>query len=270
MLFDLNINYAQTNPPKTELIIIGTLHSPNKLYNGDSLYEAILKVKPDVLLIEADSLSGYFKKNMQLKVPTWKSNLGRSIGAFDKFGPEEKAMYQYLQLNQDLKVLPFDMKIADRNKFVKEFLSEEAEYFNAAKYAYNNDLMNLNMRLLYEKAWEVNKKYRTYDDSSLYSFNQPTFQDITRNWKSVETNLFKIFIDSISYMKKYTEIIKAHDNFWENRNIIMAENITSIVNLYQGKRIVVFVGVLHKYFLYDLLIPKQIENQFMIREYYNY
>ena len=47
--------------PITDVIIIGVKHSPNPSFNSDSLFKVVANLKPDVILVEQDSVSSTYK-----------------------------------------------------------------------------------------------------------------------------------------------------------------------------------------------------------------
>jgi hypothetical protein len=54
------------------IYIIGVIHSENQFRNIDSLLKILKDIKPDLILSETDSLSGYFKSDYTLvEPPKW-------------------------------------------------------------------------------------------------------------------------------------------------------------------------------------------------------
>lgn len=72
--------------------------------------------------------------------------------------------------------------------------------------------------------------------------------------------------DSISYAEGY----KRASAFWDLRNQTMSKNILHFVAQYKGSRIVVLNGYFHRYYLNELVKPKQDELGFVVKEFYEY
>ena len=55
LIFLLIINsksFGQTDSSKTEIIIIGTIHTGNKIFNHKTLHKLLKKLNPDIILNE--------------------------------------------------------------------------------------------------------------------------------------------------------------------------------------------------------------------------
>ena len=50
LIIHFTIAFGQSETSQTEIIIIGTIHSGNKIFNHKTLYEILKKNKPDIIL----------------------------------------------------------------------------------------------------------------------------------------------------------------------------------------------------------------------------
>lgn len=243
----LNKAYSQT-----ELCIVGEVHEERTYMNSDSIYNILLKIKPDVILIELDSAC--FTSDFHF------------IYELDSLeGNQNKGTEKYrLQHKVDLR--PFDM--SGRN-----------EWYRKANYFDNQNKMWGDVLNLYEMN-ELSKKDREDVDliRLVMNYNGMTFNSVrdlnvnmTVKFLSVrEKIIYPKMLSIIENTEKlqhwidFARIWKAH---WFERNAIMADNIKKITNEYKNKRIVVLVGLEHKPGLLDLL---ENSTDYVIREYWTY
>jgi hypothetical protein len=220
--------------------------------NRDSIYNILLKIKPDVILIELDS--SYFTSDFRFNIdpdPFWGNQM---LGA-----------YKYYSLHKvDLR--PFDIQGRD-------------EWYRETNYFDNQNKMWNDVLRLYEKN-ELSKKNK--EDVELIqlvmNYNGITFSSV----KDLNVNMTVKFLsvrEKIIYSKMVSIIENTEDLHhwiyfarqweaqWYERNAIMAENIKKIASDYKDKRIVILVGLEHKPGLLDLL---ENSTDFIIREYWTY
>ena len=237
---------------QTELCIVGEVHEECSYMNRDSVYNILLKIKPDVILIELDS--SFFTSDFSFNIdpdPFWGNQM---LGA-----------YKYHSLHKvDLR--PFD--IQGRN-----------EWYRKTNYFDNQDKMWNDVLRLYENN-ELSKKDK--EDVELIqlvlNYNGMTFSSV----KDLNMNMTVKFLslrEKIIYSKmlsiiENTEKLQHWIGFaqqwaahWYERNAIMANNIKKIASEYKGKRVVILVGLEHKPGLLDLLDNS---TDFIIREYWTY
>lgn len=239
---------------QTELCIVGTFHNESSYINSDSIYNILLKAKPDIILIELDST--FFTDNFNFDLNKYPDLLStnENIGA-EKYHSQHKV---------DLR--PFDM--TGRNEYYKE-----TNYFD------NQNKMWSEVLGLYERS-ELSKKDK--EDVELIrlimNYNGMTFSSV----KDLNVNMTVKFLslrEKIIYSKMvsiventeklyhWIDFARQWEAHWYERNSIMADNIKKIANDYKNKRIVVLVGLEHKPGLLDLL---QESTDFVIQEYWTY
>ena len=111
---------------KTKVYIIGVVHTANERRNSDSLMKILGDIRPDLILDETDTLSGYFKKDYTLAKPSWRYNVARSLRLARDMPPENKAMYRYVAMDPSVKALPFDIAIPRRRRYIRRMERNDA------------------------------------------------------------------------------------------------------------------------------------------------
>lgn len=250
---------------RTELVLLGTVHQPVQNFTPDSLYNILVKIKPDLILFEVDS--SFFTKDFDFK-KTWESNENiATVKYMSKFNVDVRP-YEFTGRNEYRRKIgsrPTDskaLKLLDsfyRNnqlnslhkKNYKRFL-EANDTLNSFAYlgarAFNNSKT--------DKTAEIRQKYHYKELLSIMS-EYPIFSN---------TYHVKNDGDSISYYEGY----KKASEFWDLRNHTMSKNILHFIKEYRGKKIIVLNGYFHRYYLNSLIKPKKEALNFVIKEYYDY
>jgi len=234
-------------------------------FTSDSLYNILVRIKPDLILFEVDS--SFFTKDFKFK-ETWESN-------------ENIATVKYMD-NFDLDVRPYEftgrndyrIKIGSRPTDSKASELLESLYMN-------NRLDPLN-KSIYEAYLKVNDSLNSFAYLGARFFNRPKVDEIAKRRQEYQyEHLLKIMAeypifsdtyyvknngDSISYFEGY----KRASEFWDLRNRTMSKNILHFIREYDYEKIVVLNGYFHKYYLDSLIKPKQGELNFTVREFYEY
>jgi len=240
---------------QTEICIIGEVHEECAYMNRDSVYNILFRIKPDVILIEADSslFTSDFHFNLE-KYPNLLST-NQNIGA-----------YQY-HSKQKVDLRPFDMEGV-------------GNWYKKTNYNDNQDKMWDEIFSLYEKN-ELDKKDKDdfeliqlvldYADKMIFNSVKDINVNMTVKFFSVREKIIYprvlSIIENTEKLHHWIDFARIWATHWDERNAIMAENIKKIANDYKDKRIVVLVGMQHKPGLLDLLANSR---DFVIREYWTY
>ena len=240
---------------QTELCIVGTMHEERTYFNSDSIYNILLRIKPDVILIELDSsfFTNDFHFDLEKEPDLLSTN--ENIGA-------HKYQSKYIV---DLR--PFD--VSGRN-----------EWYRTTNYFDNQDKMLNDVLSLYEKN-ELSKNDKEDVELVLYALkvgSEVTFRSAqelnsdvsSKFWALRQKILYPKMVSVVENTEKlhhWIDFAQQWETHWYERNAIMADNIKKIVSDYNNKRIVVLVGNEHKPGLLDLL--KDLTD-FVIREYWTY
>ena len=252
-------------PKRTELVLLGTVHQPIKNFTPDSLYNILVKIKPDLILFEVDS--SFFTKEFQFK-KTWESN-------------ENIATVKYMN-NFDVDVRPYEF--TGRNEYRIKIGSRptDSRALKLLDSLYkSNQLDSLNNNI-YQNFLEINDSLNSFAYLGARAFNNPHTDKTAEIRQEFQYNrLLKIMTqypifsdtyyhkkdnDSISYLEGY----KKASEFWDVRNRTMSKNILHFISAYDYKKIVVLNGYFHRYYLNALIAPEQDELNFTVKEFYEY
>lgn len=265
LLVFLGILLFNCKKNKTELIILGTVHKPIKSFEPDSLYNILLKIKPDLILFEVDS--SFFTKEFNF-IKTWGSN-------------ENIATIKYMK-NFKVDVRPYEF--TGRNEYRKKIGARptDSKALKVLDSLYKNDQLDSVSKQTYGHFLNLNDTLNSFAFQGAKAFNNSKSDKISearQRYKYKEllkimekypifskTYFIKSNNDSISYLKGY----KKASEFWDLRNQTMAKNILHFVKEYKGSRIVVLNGYYHRYYLNHLIKPKQDNLRFIIKEFYDY
>ncbi|MEP2669320.1 MAG: hypothetical protein ABJH04_10020 [Cyclobacteriaceae bacterium] len=250
---------------KTELVLLGTVHQPIQNFTPDSLYNILLKIKPDLILFEVDS--SFFTDDFEFN-RTWDSN-------------ENIATIKYME-NFDVDVRPYEF--TGRNEYRIKIGSRPTDdkAIELLDSLYRSNQLDSLHKAIYEKFLELTDSLNSFAYNGARAFNNSNTDKVAQIRQQYQyTELLKLinkypifsntfFVkednDSISYAEGY----KRASEFWDLRNQTMSKNILHFVNLYAGKRIIVLNGYNHRYYLNSLIKPKQDELGFVIRDFYEY
>lgn len=257
--------FCSCTSKRTELVLLGTVHQPVQNFTPDSLYNILVKVKPDLILFEVDS--SFFTKEFDFK-KTWESN-------------ENIATVRYMN-NFDVDVRPYEF--TGRNEYRLKIGSRPTD--NKAlelldSFYKNNQLNSLNNRK-YQNFLKANDTLNSFAYLDAKAFNNPETDraaEIRQKYHYKELlgimSEYPIFSDTY-YVKSdgdsisYYEGFKRASEFWDLRNQTMAKNILHFVRAYHGKKIIVLNGYFHRYYLNSLLRHKEEKLNFTIKEFYEY
>lgn len=251
---------------RTELVLLGTVHQPVQNFTPDSLYNILVKIKPDLILFEVDS--SFFTSEFDFK-KTWDSNENiATVKYMNNFDNVDVRPYEFTGRNE------YRIKIGSRPTDSKALGLLDSLYRN-------NQLDSLNKRT-YQNFLEANDSLNSFAYLGARAFNSSKTDEaaeIRQKYQYKELlsimSEYPIFSntyhikndgDSISYYEGY----KKASEFWDLRNHTMAKNILHFIREYDYERIVVLNGYFHRYYLNSLIEPKEKELNFTIKEFYEY
>ena len=251
--------------PKTELILLGTVHQPVENFNADSLYNILVSISPDVILYEVDS--SFFTDQFEFKT-SWKSN-------------EFKATSKYVELKEVI-IRPYDF--TGRNEYRRAIGSRPTDGLAKALLdsLYQASQLNPADQLLYESYLQINDTLNALAYYGVSSFNNPTTDSIAQirqqlQYESLANIMeqYSVFSDihyqmengdSISFLDGY----KRAGEFWKMRNEAMSKHILHFTKVFPRKRILALNGFFHRYYLNKLLQPACEQHDFVIKNFDEY
>ncbi len=231
--------FGQSAISRTEIIIIGTIHSGNKLFNHRTLFEVLKKNKPDIILWEQ---STKFKRVFGLRTATFLKMWEPGI--------EQLALQKYSRLYKDIPILPFDTIITSRSKYLKSLREVNEAFYDRLSFAKKS----VPDSIIYADFVSKHNNYYSFIDSSTLSrINKADIIDQSRDlYLSEETVLLplgKKYISDSSVVDEFNNLFQ----FWNARNAHMVNQIQKYSKQFAGKKIIILTGLNHRYYLQDKL-----------------
>jgi hypothetical protein len=240
--------------PLTDIVVLGTVHSATANYTTQDLVRILNQVSPDVVLFEypADMMTPSFE---------FKSLVKGSV--------EQEAVIEYVR-RTGAKIRPYD--IDGRNAFY-----ERTKYF-ARQRQCNQELgAEIDAKRLGADAQKIadaldaaNGRRDAIGRSSPREIN--SFQSDTaineKQW---------LMQQGIPEILRLTPALKGCESFWDlsraewtRRNNEMVRNIKRLAAEFAGKRLVVFCGYEHRYWLRSGLHDRDEQPGYVVKEYWEY
>ncbi len=257
------------NNEQTIVVIIGVSHTETRFVNTDSLLLVLQKVKPDLILDEMQSPSGYYTKEKELRELPASYKLRTKLGIGNKLPPEKMVLYEYRKIDPSIIIRPFDIYIEDRNKYIRQDSEWENKFFgivNDPKYFNTFSSYQIDLFLQYTR---LNNFLYDLTQKSYFDMNQPDVSDSLRKMIALSDPFIISIVDSVAVAGSLKPYYDKKKNFWRERNEKMASNIIEYIQEYPGKRIAVLTGLLHKYYLMDLLHQAPRRDLFKVVEFYD-
>jgi hypothetical protein len=260
-IYSQNISYSnpEKNSPNVQnVIIVGTYHLGNKQMTGDSLYNLIKKISPDLLLTEALTINE--------KGPL-KYKIGRLFG-FARYNIEYLTEKKIKENGSLLQVLPYDMNLGNRLHYVEQRNKINRKAWKNINKFINSAEISAHQKDIFIKYISVdNFLGNYYKTKDLYGINRPNISDSVEMRMDILYNEILPIIKTNQKLIEAANFIESEKKIWDDRNNIMANNIISILNTHNNNKIIIVLcGHFHVYYLHKLLTPLQKENNFQLKE----
>lgn len=249
----------------SELVLLGTVHSPVENFNADSLYQILEKIKPDIILYEVDS--SFFDKAF---------NFQKDLNSNEYF-----ATSRYLK-NSRAVIRPYDFTGRNEYRINAGSRPADSKTLKMLDSLYGEKLLDQAQSQVYKEYMRLTETLNSFAYKGAKAFNNPRTDSIAAlrqfyqyekllelvrsNAVFGETHVEKPDGERISYREGY----QLASGFWHMRNQAMAKHILQMLEEFRGKRIVVLNGYFHRYYLITQLKPKQEAHSFQIKEFYEY
>ncbi|AQX52366.1 hypothetical protein [Elizabethkingia anophelis] len=250
----------QNQYKKSQLIILGTIHSGAENINTNSVYKILSDFKPDIILLEAES--NIFEKENVLK------------SDFDGINSNEfQATLKYQKENPGVQIKPAELE--GRNNYRKELgiYSEAGFVFNKIEELDKKGELKLSDQekkhlLQFDSYWEAVDNIAKQDLKTVNSKQSDAIVDSLMQYQYIRTraivnnhNEFTKFRLLSSKSKTDTITYKEYFNNWAHfegnlRNEGIAKNVIRYYKENPGKKIILLTGFKHRFF-----IKKYLENQ---------
>jgi hypothetical protein len=266
IVYGQNLNLPDSQ--KTKIYIIGVVHFENQFRNSDSLLKMLIDIRPDLILSETDTLSGYFKSDSTLVEPPKWYKIARKLNAGRKMPPEMEVLYRYREINNSLSIYPFDMVIRNRKQYDANQSENENKWVSSLNYASSNNMIPVWALQPHKEFINYNNWFFEISQSSYIYMNRTVITDSIRQMMKLENEYFPRVIDSVQILSGYKQWNNQNTNDWFIRNDIMTKNIIKYIERFKPKKVVVFTGLLHKYILTDLLNYYNNQQNYKLVEYF--
>ncbi len=252
--------------PITDVILIGTKHNPNPVYNSDSLMKAVVNLNPDVILIEQDSTSYTFKRGTFRRMPDWSVFL-MNLFKRNSLQVEGTMLYRYHHEFPRIIIKPCDVAFngAERERYRESYLKLEENFSKAMSRAYDNKEMSAYREKVHTGRRElISQLWQLLDNGKLEDFNSDSSTQLIRDLETLDAVHFSALVDSVPSLKAFAERVHKGLQHARYRDEVMVQQILRFVHEFRGKRIVVITGALHRYFQLDHLAPKTEQYHFRL------
>jgi len=250
---------------RPRIYIIGVVHTETKYRNADSLLIILKDIRPDLILSEMDTLSGYFRPDYSLVKPPGWYRAARKLRLARKMGPEFEVLYSYLKQDPTVRIHPYDIDIPNR----KNYTREEHDWMEALEKAYDRGELPAELDTTYKNYIKLFELYYFMNGLSYSQLNRKTLSDSMRNNIMMEERLSKKLVQEAPVLAPYRDWQTLHFMNWNHRNQVMADNIIRFIEKTGAKKVVVFTGLLHKYYLTDTLGSGDNRQRYTLEEYYD-
>jgi hypothetical protein len=253
---------------RAKIYIIGVVHTENSFRNTDSLLTILKAIRPDLILSETDTLSGYFKSDYTLVEPPKWYKIARKLNAARKMPPEMDLLYRYKETDTAALVYPFDMPIPNRRKYVAVEREHEMKWVAALNQAAEKGLIPDSLSPFHQQFITYNNWFFEIGQSSYAVMNRTVTTDSIRGMVKIENDYFPRLLHSVQSLSAFKTWYAESNQFWVLRNETMSKNIIRFIEMTKPQKVVVLTGLLHKYYLTDLLNAGNKANQYELVEYF--
>ena len=253
---------------KTKIFIIGVVHTENEFRNSDSLLKILNDIKPDLILDEGDSTTSFFRKQHLRTTPPWWYSIGTKLRLIRKMPPETEVLFKYRNLDEAVKILPFDKTIYKRKKYAKSYYRLENNWTTALKNALKKGLIPKSFEDIHTCFMYYNNWFFQITQKGYREINRQTALDSIRQMVKIEAEYFPTLFEKVQYLSSYKQWHTENTNHWLLRNETMAGNIINLTNLSKAKQVVILTGLLHKNILKDLLSSSNTDGKYELVEYF--
>ena len=224
---------------KTEIQIIGVIHSGNKNINYNALSNFLVEQNPDIILWEQED---EFKRVFGL-LTAYRLKIARPT-------VEQMALQKLTQKNKSLPILGFDTLFKSKKDYIKKSIKINDSIHEQLYHA----RLTVEDSLAYDKYAKLrNETLDQYLEGTLSNVNSPAVYEKEISIREMERNIIAPLADKYVYDKILVNEFKEELSFWIARNDYMVKRILEVAKNQNGKKIIVLTGLAHKYYLVDKL-----------------
>lgn len=224
---------------KTEIQIIGVVHSGNKNINYKVLSNFLVEQNPDIILWEQED---EFKRVFGL-LTAYRLKFARPP-------VEQMALQKLTHKNKLIPILGFDTLIKSRKDYLKKIIKVDDSIHEELYHA----KLSVEDSLAYDKYAKLrNETIDQYLEGTLSNINSPAIYEKEISIREMERNIIVSLADKYVNDKKLVNDFKEELSFWTARNDYMVKRILEVARNQNVKKIIVLTGLAHKYYLVDKL-----------------
>ena len=224
---------------KTEIQIIGVLHSGNKNINYKVLSNFLVEQNPDIILWEQED---EFKRVFGL-LTAYRLKIARPPA-------EQMALQKLTQKNKSITILGFDTTIKSRKDYLKKIIKIDDSIHEELYHA----RLTVEDSLAYDKYAKLrNETFDQYLEGTLSNINSPAVYEKEISIREMEKTIIAPLADKYVNDKILVNDFKEELSFWIARNDYMVKRILEVARNQNGKKIIILTGVAHKYYFVDKL-----------------
>lgn len=237
--------FAQSPVKKTELLIIGTVHFGNPNITEDTIYNALTKYQPDIILWEYHK---DFKPLWGLPIVNKLTHIVNKLKIVNV--PNEVfAIQKFHWKHKTVPIIGYDGIVTNQIRFTRNIIKTYNQFFDnlyKVKMEKEDSLQYVTYRI------QNNEFYRKILINSLEQINRDTIYQKQALIDSMDYQIIAI-ADKYIVDKRIVNNYKDFVDFRYKRNNGMVNMIKGILEKNKGKRIVVITGLAHKYFMIEQL-----------------
>ena len=253
-----NKNIALTN--ETEVYILGSMHFETNSFKRDDLFTYVNKVSPSIILYESD-----------------KQTVNRMVNRTDFFNQfmnafqngkrvENFVALKYLKHHPKASVIGYEWEERDQFHFEHSYQKKSSELLGKVLTFNKKGTLSDKESKIINDFLSIDKKYFNIGNSkTIYDFNNPIADSIIRIRQEFVYNKIPKILSTKELSDDLKEFIPIHANYWDTRNMAMVNNIIKQIKNNPNKKIVVFTGYSHRYYLIDELKKREEELGFSVK-----
>jgi hypothetical protein len=239
----------------TEIVLVGTVHSPTTKFTEGTLIDILRRVNPDLVLLELDP--SFFDGSFALPEK------------YQNISLENKAVTAYLK-TAGARLRPFD--IEGRNKFYQEhdYFKRELSLNQELSRLYAAGRLSAEAKLLFEGLTALAAVRDSCGAERPEVINSSACDTAIEKKQGYAFKGIGQIVALTPALKEFKPFWNLADDFWARRNEAMVRNVVKYAKELKAERAVVLCGFEHRYYLRHKLAEQAAAEGFLVKEYWEY
>lgn len=244
-----------------KITIIGVRHYGNKNFNGDTLYNILDNINPNIIFNE-----GPLKKNFSF-LTTMLISLKNSRQSIEEYATTK---YANKNLNAELLEIDINFSLYERSKYYSYVTNYGKALSKNINRIYNlKETPDSVKHIIMKYVTPLNYYNKIIDTNRLEILNRPNIIDSCRSSYNAYENYLLPIINSYPEFSRISKRANTEFAIWGKRNKTMAEKILNrLKNNTFNSPLVIICGINHKYALEDLLKSEEKKYNFKIYDFW--